>query len=132
MDISSFYPILKGSHLALVAISIPFFIARGGSKILGLTWQTQKWAKVSPHVLDTLLLLSGILLMFITGLNPIEHSWLTSKLLFLVGYIVFGIKTMHSAHVMQQRLYFSLALLCALLMVTIARSHHPLGMFSAL
>ena len=132
MDLANIYPLLKSSHLLLVAISIPFFVLRGGSKIVGLAWQTQKWARVSPHILDTLLLLSGILLMFATRIYPIEQAWLTSKLIFLVGYILFGIKTMRSPSVMQQRLYFALALLCALLMITIATSHHPLGLFSML
>jgi uncharacterized membrane protein SirB2 len=132
MDLASFYPLLKNSHLLMVAISIPFFMARGGSKILGLTWQNQKWAKVSPHILDTCLLLSGIFLMFATTQYPIEQSWLTSKLILLVGYILFGIKTMRSHSAMQQRLYFALSLLSALLMITIARTHHPLGLFSLL
>ena len=132
MDLSSAYPLLKNSHLLLVAISIPFFVARGGSKIMGLNWQSQKWAKVSPHIIDTLLLLTGILLMFATSFFPIEQNWLTSKMVFLVGYILFGIKAMRAAHVMQQRLYFSLALFCALLMITIARTHHPLGLFALL
>lgn len=129
MDLSNAYPLLKNTHLLMVAISIPFFAARGGSRILGLTWQTQTWAKISPHIIDTLLLLTGVMLMFATSLYPIEQSWLTSKMVFLVGYILFGIKTMRASHVMQQRLFFSLALLCALLMITIARTHHPLGLF---
>ena len=99
---------------------------------MGLNWQSQKWAKVSPHIIDTLLLLTGILLMFATSFFPIEQNWLTSKMVFLVGYILFGIKTMRAVHVMQQRLYFSLALFCALLMITIARTHHPLGLFALL
>jgi uncharacterized membrane protein SirB2 len=116
----------------MVAISIPFFIVRGGAKILGLSWQNQKWVKVSPHILDSALLISGILLMLATSIYPIEQSWLTSKLIVLVGYIMFGIKTMKSPSPMKQRLYFSMALLCALLMITIATSHHPLGLFSFL
>lgn len=123
---------LKHTHLMFMAISVVFFITRGGSRLLGKTWQTQKWAKISPHVIDTILFVTGILLMFATQQFPIEQSWLTVKLVLLVGYIVFGIKAMKVDSVMQQRTFFAAAILCVLLMITVAKSHHPLGLFSVL
>lgn len=132
MALETLYVPLKHSHLLLVAISIIFFIARGGSKIFAREWQSKLFVKISAHSIDTLLLLTGVLLMFATAQYPIAQAWLTSKLILLVGYIVFGIKTMKSKSVMQQRSYFAAAIVCVLFMITIARTHHPLGLFSVL
>jgi len=130
MDIGSLYTPIKHSHLLLVALSIVYFFLRGGSKIIGGKWQNALAVKISAHTIDTLLLLTGFSLMFMASVYPVQSHWLTVKLLFLVGYIVFGIKTMKSPSVMQQRSYFAAALACVLFMVTVARTHHPLGLFS--
>jgi len=115
-----------------MAISVLFFIARGGSKVFGGEWQNAKWAKISPHVIDTVLFVTGILLMFATQMFPISHDWLTVKMILLVGYIMFGIMTMKSTSVMKQRTFYAGAILCVLLMITVAKTHHPLGLFSVL
>lgn len=130
MTLIELYTPLKHSHLGLVAISIVFFMLRGGSKLLDIKWIEQKWVKISPHIIDSFLMLSGILLMFASKQFPIEQSWLTVKLILLVAYILLGVKTMKSTQKMQQRSYFAGAILCVLLMMTIAKTHNPLGLFS--
>ncbi len=132
MALETLYVPLKHSHLLLVAISIVFFMARGGSRIFQKQWQNALAVKIAAHGIDSLLLLTGVLLMVATAQYPIAQAWLTTKLILLVGYIMFGIKTMKSPSVMQQRSYFAAAIICALLMITIARTHHPLGLFSLL
>lgn len=128
----SLYLPFKHSHIMLVAISIVFFIIRGALSITGKTWQEKKAVKISAHTIDTLLFITGITLMFITGFYPLEQAWLTVKLVLLVGYILFGVKTMKSPSLMKRRMYFAAAVICVLFMFTIARTHHPLGLFSVL
>lgn len=130
MSLIELYTPLKHSHLGFVGISILFFILRGGSKLLDLQWIEKKWVKISPHIIDTLLMASGILLMFASRQFPIEQNWLTVKLVLLVAYILLGVKTMKSTQKMQQRSYFAAAILCVMFMMTIARTHNPLGLFS--
>lgn len=132
MALESLYTPLKHSHLMLVAISILFFTARACAALMHKQWQTALPVKISAHSVDTLLLITGVLLMLATSQYPVTQAWLSVKLLLLVGYIVFGIKTMKSTSIMQQRSYFAIAIICVLLMVTIARTHHPLGLFSLL
>ena len=127
---SEFYFPIKHLHLTLVAISLVFFMARGTAIIVKAQWVTQKWARISPHIIDTFLLISGIFLTFIISQYPIMHDWLTSKMILLVGYIMFGMKAMKSEVPMKQRSYFAAAIACVLLMITVATTHHPLGMFS--
>jgi uncharacterized membrane protein SirB2 len=114
----------------LVVISIIFFTVRAVSQLLQKQWQNKIAVKISAHSIDTLLLLTGVLLMFATSQYPVAQAWLTTKLILLVGYIGFGVMTMKSTSGMKQRSYFAAAIACVLLMTTIARTHHPLGLFS--
>jgi len=132
MNFSDLYLPLKHAHLSLVAISICLFIIRGALKMSDSKRVMGKWLKVAPHIIDTLLLISGICLALLIHQYPISHHWLTVKILLLVGYIVLGMKAMKSTQPMQQRSYFAAALACVLFMVTVASTHHPLGMFSLL
>lgn len=130
MTLIDLYLPLKHSHLGLVALSIVFFMLRGSSRLLNLEWTNQKWVKIAPHIIDSFLMLSGVLLMFAIQQFPIAQSWLTVKLMVLIAYIFFGIKTMKSTQKMQQRSYFAAAILCVMFMITIAKTHNPLGLFS--
>ncbi len=132
MALESIYLPLKHSHIMLVLVSIIFFSVRASAQLLQKQWQTKLAVKISAHSIDTLLLLTGLLLMLATAQYPIAQAWLSVKMLFLVGYIAFGIMTMKTPSVMKQRSYFAVTIVCALLMFTIARTHHPLGMFSLL
>ncbi|MGR6874474.1 SirB2 family protein [Pseudomonas sp. HK3] len=130
MALESLYAPLKHTHLLLVSISIFYFALRGGSKLLKKQWQDKLAVRISAYTIDSFLLLTGVLLMFATSQYPIAQSWLTVKLIVLVGYIVFGIKAMKSNTQVIQSGYLAAAIACVLLMITIARTHHPLGLFS--
>jgi len=82
--------ILKAVHVGCAAISIAGFVARGVGMLRDAPWRQRRWVKIAPHIIDTLLLISGIGLTLVTGQYPIVHGWLTAKLLALVGYIVLG------------------------------------------
>lgn len=47
----------------------------------------KKFVKVAPHVIDTLLLLSGLTLCFIIKQYPFQDAWLTEKIGAVVAYI---------------------------------------------
>ncbi len=50
----------------------------------------RRWVKISPHVLDTLLLMSGVALVIRHQIYPTDQPWLGAKLLALALYIVLG------------------------------------------
>ena len=50
----------------------------------------QRWVRVVPHVVDTLLLTSALVLVFWSAQYPFVQTWLTAKVLALVAYIVLG------------------------------------------
>ncbi len=49
-----------------------------------------KWVKIVPHINDTVLLLSAIVLAIQTQQAPFVHGWLTAKVLGLLAYIGLG------------------------------------------
>ncbi len=80
------YLTLKSVHITLVVISVGLFVARAGPAI-GADRRPSGWRRMAPHVLDTLLLASGVWLAVMVGWNPIVHSWFGVKLVLLVVYI---------------------------------------------
>lgn len=84
------YEALKHLHLLLVAASVLLFVARFGMKLQCEAMLQKKAIKILPHVIDTFLLISGVVIAVKLGFKPSEQPWLMSKLLLLVAYIVLG------------------------------------------
>ena len=57
--------------------------------------RNQKWVKIAPHVIDTLLLTLGVVMAFNIGASLFD-GWLGAKLLGLLAYIGFGVVTMRA------------------------------------
>ncbi len=81
---------LKTIHVASVILSITGYVIRGVWMMRESPWLQKKWVKVAPHVIDTVLLGSAILLMVRVQQYPFVHGWLTAKTLALIAYIVIG------------------------------------------
>lgn len=86
--------ILKPLHIALVVISLSGFALRAFWMINGSSWLSRRPTRILPHIVDTLLLISGIALAWVSGWSPLTHGWLAAKLLALIGYIVFGARAL--------------------------------------
>ena len=86
------YLALKHSHLLLVVVSVVLFITRFVLLLIDSKIRNKKWLKVMPHVIDTLLLLSGVALIYVTGFMPFAPGgeWLTEKLFCVILYIALG------------------------------------------
>lgn len=50
----------------------------------------RRWVKVVPHIVDTLLLTSALIMVFWSGQYPFVQSWLTAKVIALIVYIALG------------------------------------------
>lgn len=87
------YIAVKHSHLLLVLISVVYFYFRFYSQQLRGN-SLSKVHKVLPHAIDTLLLISAAALCVIIQQYPLVHAWLTYKLAFVIGYIVFAVMAM--------------------------------------
>lgn len=84
------YAVLKMIHVGSVIVSYSFFFLRGIWLMQNSENLRQRWVKILPHVVDTILLSSAIALAITIQQNPLEHSWLTAKVGGLLLYISLG------------------------------------------
>ncbi|MCH8503949.1 MAG: SirB2 family protein [Ectothiorhodospiraceae bacterium] len=84
------YLTIKTVHQASAGLSLALFILRG---IWMLGWPALlQWkpARIVPHVVDTGLLVSAVMLAWMAQQYPFVHGWLTAKVVALVIYILLG------------------------------------------
>ena len=116
------YPMMKHSHLLFVVLTVFLFNLRF---LLRWVWPEKnlpKLLKIMPHLNDTLLLGTGLWLMYITKFMPfVNADWLGVKLLLLVFYIGLGTITMKSAPRRKKNIIAYIAsMLCVAAMVYLA------------
>lgn len=91
-----FFPQLVLGHVGFAYISLILLLTRGVLASKMVDWRQYKVLRIAPHIVDTLLLVSGIALLAILLSNGIytlnEMQWLLPKMAFLVLYIVFNVK----------------------------------------
>lgn len=81
---------LKIIHVGSVIISGSFFLLRLVWMLRSSVLLQRRWVKISPHVIDTILLGSAIALAVKLGQYPFVDAWLTAKLFALLAYIALG------------------------------------------
>ena len=86
---------LKALHIALAYLTVAGFILRAFWALSGSPLRQQKWVRIAPHVVDTLLLACGVALAFQLSISPVS-GWLGAKLVGLLAYIGFGVLTMRA------------------------------------
>jgi uncharacterized membrane protein SirB2 len=122
------YLALKLLHTIAVVLSILLFGLRGAWMVLDSPRLGAKWVKVLPHVIDTVLLASALMLAYTIGQWPFVDSWLTAKVLLLVLYIALGMVALKPGRPKQVRVAaLLLALATFLFLVSVARTHDPWG-----
>lgn len=84
------YAVLKLIHVCSVIVSYALFFLRGVWLMQDSEKLRQRWVKILPHIVDTILLTSAIVLAMTIQQNPLENSWLTAKIAGLLLYICLG------------------------------------------
>lgn len=119
---------LKYIHLVSALISISLFVARGIWTVRNAPIMQRKWVKIVPHVNDTILLGSAIIMLFMIGQYPFIDSWLTAKVIALFVYIGLGMAALKFCRNRYCRLLtFAGALLTFFYIVSVARVRDPAG-----
>ena len=77
-------------HIVCAFLSLGLLIIRGGMQLSGKNWRAIKLLKILPHLVDTLLIASGLTIFFLVGYQL--QSWLVMKIIMLVLYIFFSAK----------------------------------------
>ena len=85
---------IKTFHLLFILISIISFVGR---VILSETYPSllqKKVVNIAPHIINTLLIISGVALIFQGGWLSISYGWIIAKIVALLIYIGLGIITL--------------------------------------
>lgn len=115
---------LKSFHIMLAYLTTIGFVVRSIWSFIDSPMRDQKWVRVLPHVIDTLLLAIGVTLAFNIGAS-LTDSWLAAKLLALLGYIGFGVLAMRATSRPMQLFGFFAALACVGYLFAVAFTRSP-------
>jgi len=125
------YPTLKLVHVSLVTASGFLFAVRGTAALARYSWTMHKYLRWVSYGIDTLLLAAGAALWLLLNLNPMRDSWLGTKLLLLVVYIVLGSLALKRGRTPTVRwVSFAAAVSLYLFIASVAIRHDPLGLLA--
>jgi len=91
--------------MTLAVISVALFTLRFIWLLLNSDKLNRKWVKISPHIVDTLLLGLGIAMAIKLAISPLEYMWLAEKLLAVIAYIFTGYYTLKVARTRAMQIF---------------------------
>ena len=81
------YFLVKQLHISAAALSIVLFIVRATWSVTGNALLHTRVIRILPHIIDTVLLVCGVILAAMIGPN---QPWILTKILLLIVYIAVG------------------------------------------
>ena len=121
------YVALKHLHVTCVVLSGLGFCLRSWWMWRESTLRQHRLTRVLPHVVDTLLLGSALIMAWMSSQYPFVNCWLTAKFFGLLAYILLGMMALKRGRTMTIRArYFGLAVLAYLYIVSVALTRSPL------
>jgi uncharacterized membrane protein SirB2 len=81
---------IKHLHVSCVVLSGLGFFLRGYWMLQQSPMLGQRWVRITPHLVDSTLLVSATVLAYLSGQYPLVNGWLSAKLFGLLAYIVLG------------------------------------------
>ena len=121
------YLILKHLHVTCVVLSGLGFALRGWWMLNDSPRLKARLTRVVPHVVDTLLLGSALLMAWLSSQYPFAQGWLTAKFFGLLIYILCGTMALKRGKTKAQRSFFlALAVAAYAYIVGVALTRSPL------
>ena len=115
-------------HQGAAVVSVSGFAVRGLASFVGAAWTRRRLARTLPHIVDTLLLLSALVMLWILRLTPGAAPWLAAKIAGLLLYIGLGMLALRPGRPLGVRLAAWLAALAVFgWIVSVALTKNPLG-----
>ena len=122
---------VKTIHIAFVTLSFAGFFVRGIWMLKDSKLLQQRWVKISPQIVDTVLLVSAIVLAVQSRVSPLEQAWLMAKIIALLLYIAAGLVALRFGRSRRIRLNAWLfGLVIYLYIVSVALSKSVMGWFA--
>ena len=122
------YTAVKAVHVASAILSISGFAVRGVLMLRSSPLLATRFARIAPHVVDTVLLASAFLLAWASGQYPFSQSWLTAKVVALAVYVLLGTIALRRGRTSRTRAWaFAFAMGTALYIVSVAITRDAAG-----
>ncbi len=122
------YLIIKNIHVTFATLTIVGFVLRGYWRISGSNLHQHRAMKIVPHTVDALFLATGIWLVMMLNINPLQHPWLLAKFAAIFAYVGLGMIAFRFGHTPQIRsLAFVGAIASFAFVVGAALSKSPLS-----
>ena len=119
---------IKFFHLTFILLSISSFVGRIYLAEKRPEMLEQKWIKVGPHIVNTLLLITGLMLIFQGQWLSGEFGWIVAKIIALLGYIGLGMIAIKSQGALRWQA-FAGAIACFMYIAIVAVSKHAFIFF---
>jgi uncharacterized membrane protein SirB2 len=111
-------------------LSLLVFVLRGVWLFINSSMLDKKLFKIAPHIINTIMLLSGIVLAVHLGMKPGEHAWLMAKIIGLIVFIILGVGAFKVRHPLAQKILWVDALVVFAYIVSVALTKNPMGFLS--
>jgi uncharacterized membrane protein SirB2 len=94
-------------------------------------WANNRVLARLSYVIDTVLLVAAVLLVLVIHQYPFVQAWLTVKVVLLAIYIFLGVLALRRGKTRWRRTgYFAAALATYALIISVAVTHYPRGVFA--
>ena len=129
----AFYLPIKSVHIIAVLSSGGLFAVRGLLVLNGRTWAMSVALRYLSYSIDTVLLTAALMLATMLPSGVFANGWLAVKLALLVVYVVLGSFALKRGSSPKIRwICYIAALGVFAFMLSVARTHQPLGWFYGL
>jgi uncharacterized membrane protein SirB2 len=119
---------IKHLHMLLAVVSILGFVLRGVWMMGNSALLEKRIVRVLPHVVDTLLLVTAIVLAVMIAQYPFVAGWVTAKVVGLVVYIALGMIALRRGRTKGIRIAAFLAAIVVFAWIaSVAVSKNPVG-----
>lgn len=81
---------IKHFHITFAVLTAAGMLLRGSWRFTNPDKLKRRWVKTLPHINDTLLFATGLLMVIHFRWWPFDIPWLTAKLTALFAYIILG------------------------------------------
>ena len=119
------YTTIKIIHMSSAILSFAGFFIRGVLMLNDSTLFKAKFTKIAPHVIDTVLLVTAIILATLSSQYPITHNWLSAKVIGLLIYIALGLWAFRFAKTRLQKVFAWISALIVFILIVVAAVTKP-------
>jgi uncharacterized membrane protein SirB2 len=119
---------MKNLHMTFAILTILGFILRGVWMMRTSPLLQHRITRVAPHIIDSLFLVTGVIVVAKLDLAVMQNSWLLAKFAGLACYIIFGAIALRRGRTMRVRqIAFGGALLSFAYVVGAAINKSPMS-----